>query len=117
MGQGQDKVALSLLDLQPTAIVELFLLYFNSVDKENVFIAFHGGSVFSENIKWQGVEYLPIPVESEGFERFSDKGITPLQDCRQTKDADFHFKVSIKDSFIITGYNIKMLLSVAFEQF
>jgi lambda family phage minor tail protein L len=68
MGQGQDKVALSLLDLQPTAIVELFLLYFNSVDKENVFIAFHGGSVFSENIKWQGVEYLPIPVESEGFE-------------------------------------------------
>ncbi len=68
MGQGQDKVALSLLDLQPTAIVELFLLYFNSVDKENVFIAFHGGSVFSDNIKWQGIEYLPIPVETEGFE-------------------------------------------------
>lgn len=68
MGQGQDKVALSLLDLQPTAIVELFLLYFNTVEKENVFIAFHGGSIFSKSIQWQGIEYLPIPVESEGFE-------------------------------------------------
>ena len=36
MGQGQDKIALSLLDLQPTAIVELFLLYFNTVDKESI---------------------------------------------------------------------------------
>jgi lambda family phage minor tail protein L len=68
MGQGQDKIALSLLDLQPTAIVELFLLYFNTIDKEGVYIAFHGGSVFSRGIKWQGVEYLPVPVESEGFE-------------------------------------------------
>lgn len=68
MGQGQDKIARSLIDLQPTAIVELFLLYFNTVDKENVFIAFHGGSIFSKSIQWQGIEYLPIPVESEGFE-------------------------------------------------
>lgn len=68
MGQGQDKIARSLLDLQPTAIIELFLLYFNTVDKENVFIAFHGGSIFSKSIRWQGVDYLPIPVESEGFE-------------------------------------------------
>jgi lambda family phage minor tail protein L len=68
MGQGQDKIALSLLDLQPTAIVELFLLYFNTVDKENIFIAFHGGSIFQKNITWQGIQYLPIPVESEGFE-------------------------------------------------
>lgn len=68
MGQGQDNIARSLLDLQPTAIIELFLLYFNSVDKENVFIAFHGGSIFEKSIKWQGIDYLPIPVESEGFE-------------------------------------------------
>ena len=31
MGQGQDKIASSLIDLQPTAIVELFQLYFNPV--------------------------------------------------------------------------------------
>jgi len=68
MGQGQDKIARSLMELQPTAIVELFLLYFNTVDKETSFIAFHGGAVFDKGITWQGVAYLPIPVETEGFE-------------------------------------------------
>lgn len=68
MGQGQDKVARNLVDLQPTAIVELFLLYLDTVDKETAFIAFHGGSIFAKPITWQGIEYLPIPVETEGFE-------------------------------------------------
>ena len=68
MGQGQDKIARSLIELQPTAIVELFLLYFNTVDKENSFIAFHGGAIFDKGINWQGINYLPIPVETEGFE-------------------------------------------------
>ncbi len=68
MGQGQDRIASSLLELQPTAIIELFLLYFNTVDSPNAFIAFHGGSVYNKGIVWQGVEYLPIPVETDGFE-------------------------------------------------
>jgi lambda family phage minor tail protein L len=68
MAQGQDKIAQSLLDLEPTAIVELFQLYFDTVDKEDSFIAFHGGSVFQRGIVWQGITYLPIPVETEGFE-------------------------------------------------
>lgn len=72
MGQGQDKIARSLLDLQPTAIVELFLLYFNTVDKEDAFIAFHGGAIYNQGITWQGIEYLPIPVETEGFEVHAD---------------------------------------------
>ena len=68
MGQGQDRIASSLLDMQPTAIVELFLLYFNTVDKPQSFIAFHGGSVYNKGVVWQGIEYIPIPVETEGFE-------------------------------------------------
>ena len=68
MAQGQDRIASSLLELQPTAIIELFLLYFNTVDNPNAFIAFHGGSVYNKGIVWQGVEYLPIPVETDGFE-------------------------------------------------
>jgi lambda family phage minor tail protein L len=72
MGQGQDKIARNLLDLQPTAIVELFLLYFNTVDKETAFIAFHGGAIYNKGITWQGIEYLPIPVETEGFEVHAD---------------------------------------------
>lgn len=68
MAQGQDRIAGSLLELQPTAIIELFLLYFNTVDNPNAFIAFHGGSVYNKGIVWQGIEYLPIPVETDGFE-------------------------------------------------
>lgn len=68
MGQGQDRIAQSLLELEPTAIIELFQLYFNTVDKPSSFIAFHGGSVFQKGIVWQGIQYLPIPVETEGFE-------------------------------------------------
>ncbi len=68
MGQGQDKIARTLLELQPTAIVELFLIYFNPGEYENAFFAFHGGSLFQKPITWQGLEYLPIPAETEGFE-------------------------------------------------
>jgi lambda family phage minor tail protein L len=68
MGQGQDKVAKNLVDLQPTAIVELFLLYFDTIDNENAFIGFHGGSIFADTITWQNIEYLPLPVETDGFE-------------------------------------------------
>jgi lambda family phage minor tail protein L len=68
MAQGRDRIASSLLELQPTAIIELFLLYFNTVDNPDAFIAFHGGSVYDRGIVWQGVEYLPIPVETDGFE-------------------------------------------------
>jgi lambda family phage minor tail protein L len=68
MGQGQDKIASSLMDLQPTAIVELFQLYFNPIDKPDAAIYFHGGTIFQKSIKWQNQEYMPLPVESEGFE-------------------------------------------------
>ena len=68
MGQGQDKIASSLIDLQPTAIVELFQLYFNQVDKPNDAVFFHGGAIFQNSITWQSKPYIPIPVESEGFE-------------------------------------------------
>lgn len=68
MGQGQDKIAASLTDLQPTAIVELFQLYFNTVDKPNDVFYFHGGAIFDKDIKWQGKGYSRLPVESEGFE-------------------------------------------------
>lgn len=68
MGQGQDKIAKTLVELQPTAIIELFLIYFNYKNSPDSFFAFHGGSIFQNPITWQGVEYLPIPVETEGFE-------------------------------------------------
>ena len=89
MGQGQDKVARNLVDLQPTAIVELFLLYFDTIDNETAFIPFHGGSSFAHGITWQGIEYLPLPVETEGFE------ITANGELPRPK-----IKISNKDYFI-----------------
>lgn len=68
MGKGQDKVARSLVEFQPSAILDFYLLYFNIVDKEGLFLAFHPGSNFQQPIMWQGTEYLPMPVETEGFE-------------------------------------------------
>ena len=68
MAQGQNRIASGLLELEPTAIIELFILYFNTIDNPNAFIAFHGGSVYNQGIVWQGIEYLPIPVETDGFE-------------------------------------------------
>ena len=68
MGKGQDKVARSLVEFQPSAILDFYLLYFNIVDKEGLFLAFHPGSNFQQPIIWQGTEYLPMPVETEGFE-------------------------------------------------
>lgn len=70
--EGKNEVARSLLDLQPTAILELYKLYPDTVNSPSTFLSFHGGSVFGGNVIWQGIQYLPIPVESEGFGVFGD---------------------------------------------
>lgn len=68
MGQGQNKIASSLLDIQPTAVLEFFRLYPDTVVKPDVFVPIHAGSIFGNNVTWQGVEYIPVPIETEGFE-------------------------------------------------
>lgn len=68
MGQGQNKIASSLLDIQPTAVLEFFRLYPDTVTKPDIFIPIHGGSAFGKNVFWQGIEYMPVPIEAEGFE-------------------------------------------------
>lgn len=70
--EGKNEVARSLLDLQPTAILELYKLYPDTTNSPNIFITFHGGSVFGGNVTWQGVQYIPVPVEAEGFGVFGD---------------------------------------------
>ncbi len=70
--EGRNEVARSLLDLQPTAIVELYRLRPDTTNSPNLSVYFHGGSMFGKNITWQGVEYIPVPIESEGFGVFGD---------------------------------------------
>jgi lambda family phage minor tail protein L len=68
MGEGQNKVSRSLLDLQPSAVLEFFKIYPDAVNKPDIYVGIHGGSDFGGPIIWQGIQYKPVPVESEGFE-------------------------------------------------
>jgi lambda family phage minor tail protein L len=68
MGQGKTKISRSLLDLQPSAVLDFFRIYPNTVTKPNTYISIHGGSDFGGAIFWQGISYQPVPIEVEGFE-------------------------------------------------
>ena len=70
--EGKNKVASSLLDLQPTAVLELFKVFPDRITKPTLFVGFHGGSIFDKSITWQGVQYLPLAMESEGFDILGD---------------------------------------------
>jgi lambda family phage minor tail protein L len=71
-GEGKNKVASSLLDLQPTAVLELFQIYPDRLDKPTLFMGFHGGALYDNSLLWQGVQYLPLAIESEGFDLLAD---------------------------------------------
>ena len=70
--EGQNKVASSLLDLQPTAVLELFRIFPDRINKPSLFLGFHGGVVYDKSVVWQGVQYLPLAIESEGFDILGD---------------------------------------------
>jgi lambda family phage minor tail protein L len=68
MGEGKNKIARSLLDLEPTAILDFYQIYPDVVNSPTQVVNIHGGSIFKDQITWQGVKYTPVPIEAEGFE-------------------------------------------------
>jgi lambda family phage minor tail protein L len=72
-GEGRNQVASSLLDLQPTAVLEFFQIFPDPLNLGTRRINFHGGSLFGDVITWQGIEYIPTALEAEGFETYGDK--------------------------------------------
>jgi lambda family phage minor tail protein L len=68
MGEGKNKIARSLLDLEPTAILDFYQIYPDIVNAPTQVFNMHGGSIFKDQITWQGVKYTPVPIEVEGFE-------------------------------------------------
>lgn len=72
MGEGLDKVARSLLDLEPSAILDLFILYPDPVNKPESYVAVHNGGVFKKGVVWQGLTYNPIGMQIDGFEVSAD---------------------------------------------
>ena len=75
-GEGKNLVAKNLLDLEPTAVLEFFILEpdpATAPDGQIPSIPFHGGSIFNGNITWQGTKYIALAVETEGFEQLGDR--------------------------------------------
>ena len=70
--EGKNKVAQSLVDLQPTAVLQLFRIFPDKVNQPTLFLGFHGGSEFDKSVTWQGVQYLPLALETEGFDVLGD---------------------------------------------
>jgi len=71
-GEGKNKVATSLLDLQPTAVLELFKIFPDRINKPTLFLGFHGGTLYDKSLVWQGVQYLPLAIETDGFDILAD---------------------------------------------
>lgn len=89
MGEGLDKVARSLLDLEPTAILDLFEVFPDIVKKPQASYKIHNGSVFKKGVTWQGSDYMPIGMEIEGFEVNADGRVNRPK-----------LKISNKDFFV-----------------
>lgn len=64
-----DKISQDLLDLEPTAILEFYRLYYDTVNEPDSYFPFHPCSNGIENpIVLNGVGYMPMAVEVEDFE-------------------------------------------------
>ena len=67
------KVNAELFSLEPTAMLEFFVIYYDYVNTPNEKLYIHGGTNGIEGaIFWQGQEYAPFPIQSSGFESKGD---------------------------------------------
>ena len=71
-GEGKNQVASSLLDLQPTAVLEFFQIFPDPLNFGTNRVNFHGGTLFGGVVTWQGLEYIPTALESDGWETHGD---------------------------------------------
>lgn len=69
MGDGiSERNVRELVNLEPTAMLDLFLIYYKFPRDDFNFVAISPSSNGVENgVIWQGVQYLPVPIETEGF--------------------------------------------------
>ena len=70
------KVFTEILNLESTSLVDLYALYYDYQNDSQAVLYFHGGSNgLAKPIIFDGQEYIPIPVEAEGFEVLGDQGL------------------------------------------
>ncbi len=71
--ESNQKVNSELFSLEPTALLEFFVIYYDYVNTPDDKLYIHGGTNgINGSIYWQGVEYLPFPIQSSGFESKGD---------------------------------------------
>lgn len=75
MGQGLNKDLVgAILDVEPTSIIELFVLYYDYANDSQAQLYFHGGTNgIAGKIYFDGQEYLPLPIEVDSFEVLGDQ--------------------------------------------
>jgi lambda family phage minor tail protein L len=67
------KVNAELFSLEPTALLEFFVIHYDYVNRPDDKLYIHGGTNGIEtSIYWQGQEYAPFPIQSSGFESKGD---------------------------------------------
>ncbi|MGA0048978.1 MAG: phage minor tail protein L [Flavobacteriaceae bacterium] len=64
-----DKISKDLIDVEPTAILEFYRLYYDTVNEPSTFFPFHPCSHgITGKIKLNNISYVPLAVEVEDFE-------------------------------------------------
>lgn len=64
-----NKISKDLVDLEPTAVLEFYRLYYDTLNEPDSYLPFHSCSNgLMTNIVLNGIGYLPIAVEVEDFE-------------------------------------------------
>jgi lambda family phage minor tail protein L len=67
------KVNTALFSLEPSALLEFFVIYYDYVNFPDEKLYIHGGTNGIEgSVYWQGEEYAPFPIQSSGFESKGD---------------------------------------------
>jgi lambda family phage minor tail protein L len=67
------KVNAELFSLEPTALLEFFIIYYDYINRPDDKLYIHGGTNgINGSVYWQGQEYLPFPIQSSGFESRGD---------------------------------------------
>jgi lambda family phage minor tail protein L len=62
------KVNTALFSLEPSALLEFFVIYYDYVNFPDEKLYIHGGTNGIEgSVYWQGEEYAPFPIQSSGF--------------------------------------------------
>ena len=71
--ESNHKANSELFSLEPTALLEFFVIYYDYVNMPDEKLYIHGGTNgINGSIYWQGEEYVPFPIQSSGFESKGD---------------------------------------------